>query len=263
MKVLFIVVSLSVLALAGCSTPKAIVTKKEAGKQTLTAEEKIVLTEHMDYHERTEFYYMLQYDKSNLYLTLATFNQNLQRKIGHFGFTVWIDKTGGKNREQGFRFPLGARMAGDYRERSINLSMMGYRIGPINALLERADEIDLIGIYGTSTRTVRMRDSRIRVKAERIENMLIYEAVIPYELLRFGFNPLADIISMSIGLETGHFEPTSTSGGRTPSDVRRPGGMSGRVPGRMPDRGLMNQRLENMGELSRPTRLWLELEFDL
>ncbi len=261
-------VSLVVLALAGCSTPRAVVSEKEAGKHRLTNEEKVGLTEQMGYHEQSEFYYLFEYDNSNLYITLATFNQNLQRKIAQFGFTVWIDRTGGKNKEQGFRFPRGARITGDPSGRDINLSMMGYKIGPVNALLERADEVDLIGIYGSSTRTLRMRDSQIRVSAERIENMLFYEAVVPFELLKFGFNPLAGRTSMNIGLETGFFELPSSSRSAAPDYGRRPRGgttpggrMSGQVPQRFPDSGMMQQRSENMGELSRPTRLWLELEF--
>ncbi len=46
-------------------------------------------------------------DQSNLYLVFATPNQDLQRRIAFGGLTVWFDKTGGKQKKFGIRFPLG------------------------------------------------------------------------------------------------------------------------------------------------------------
>ena len=142
--------------------------------------------------------------------------------------------------------------------------------GTVKAALDRTDEIELIGIYGSSTRKVKMRDSRIRVSAEIVKDELIYEAVSPYEMLQFGFNPLTNNGSMSIGFETGYFKPAPMGrrqmmpdndwqrGGMTPGRGRQ---MPGQAAGRMPERAQSAPSGAALGELSKPTRLWISLDF--
>ncbi len=269
MRIFFLLIfTIIIINITGCSTQTAFVARREMSKQAFPAEGMTVLLDQMGFHERTGFYYSFEYDNQNLHLLVATSDQNLQRKMIHFGFTVWIDREGEKNQEQGFRFPLGFSMADDLQ--GFRLPVFGTEmiVSSLNERLVIADEIDLIGIYGTSTRTVKMRDSRIRVRAEIIDSLLIYKALIPYELLQFGYNPLLSKAPVSIGLETGHFDQSSFGRRQVPYDGRRPGngmaptgGMQRQSPGMMSARGRMDQGPVNMGELARPTRLWLKLEF--
>lgn len=261
-------VALAAVAFAGCSSPKAVVTKKTAESHPFYTGTLDASLDGLIYNERTDLHYHIEYDDRNLYLTLATSNQDIQRKIGYFGFTVWVDRDGSRNENQGFRYPLSAWLPSVAGEDRINASRMGLKGGSISALLEKSDEIELIGIYGSSSRTVKKRDSRIRVKAEIIDGILVYESVIPFEVLKHGFGNPDKKTVMSLGLETGYFRPPPPGRGQQSQDARRPtGGMrqpagaSGQMPGRVPDRGLMNRGFENMETLSRPTRLWLELEF--
>ena len=275
---------LAILIHSGCSMPTALVAPKTEQRAPLKEEVKDGLPEGMQYHEKTGFSYEFQYDKDNLYLKLATRNPDDIRKIVYFGFSVWIDRNGEKNQVQGFRFPRDARLSQVERPAGRSQGTAGTSqgttgrasVGGLNSVLERADEIDLIGIYGTATRTVKMRDSRIRVKAEIADDILTYEAVIPFEMLEFGHNPLAAHSNMSIGLKTGHFEAPSRSdrqrppqtrtgdgtGRRGPGQGQYPGQYPGRDPGSMPDRSMMESRSSEMGRLSRPTSLWIALEFD-
>ncbi len=278
---------LAILILSGCSMPTAIVAPKQEQRAALMEEVKEGLPERMKYHDKTGFFYEFQYDRDNLYIKLATSDPDDIRKIVYFGFSVWIDMKGEKNQDQGFMFPRGARLSQLERPAGRSQGTAGDRQGTagaaqgtavrsrgdgLNLVLNRADEIDLIGIYGTETRTVKMRDSRIKVRAEIVDDILIYEAVIPFEMLEIGYNPLTAHSNMSIGLKTGHFEAPSRSDSQRPPQTRTGDGTGrrgpgqgqypGQYPGRMPDRSIMESRSSEMGRLSKPTSLWIALEFD-
>ncbi len=268
----FLIITVIIIYLTGCAAPTVIVNKREVPEEKLAVELIPDLKEQMDFHERSGFYYAFEYDSNNLYISLATSDNTLQRKMLLFGFTVWVDRTGGKNEQQGFKFPVGVRMPSDSRERGIPVYSMGYRGGSAEEMLAWAEEIDLIGIYGSSTRRVKMRDSQVRVKAEIVDDILIYQALIPYGILKFGYNPIENKLPISIGLETGYLESPAAGRRPQPYDGRRPGGgvmQPGRMPGgqypggMMPSRGMMDQRPPDIGAMSRPTRLWIKLEFAL
>ena len=280
MRIIKTLLLLAILILSGCSMPTAIVAPKQEQRVALMEEVKEGLPDRMKYHEKTGFSYEFQYDRYNLYLKLATSDPDDIRKIVYFGFSVWIDRKGEKNQDQGFRFPRGARLSQLERPAGRSQGTTGATQGTavrsggddLNSVLERTDEIDLIGIYGTATRTVKMRDSRIRVRAEIADGILTYEAVIPFEMLEFGYNPLAAHSNMSIGLKTGHFEAPSRSDRQRPPQTRTGDGIGrrgpgqgqypGQYPGRTPERSIMESRSSEMGRLSRPTSLWIALEFD-
>lgn len=262
----------ALLITAGCSVPTAVVAPSKANQNALAFAPGTGFEERLIHNERTGFEYAFEYDNSNMYLYMTTSDQELQRKIVYFGLTIWIDRTGGNNKVQGFRFPLSANMPVATRQEGNPGSRIALSGSDLNSVLNRADEIELIGIYGSSVRKVRERDSRIRVIAEIKDSILIYQAVIPYEVLEFGFNPGDANSRVSIGFETGHFEAPSVRRSQIPYDGgRQTGGMGyprrgagqmpGQYPGRMPERDQMAQRGSVFGNLSRPTRLWLDLEF--
>jgi hypothetical protein len=257
MKYYNIAAVLFLLVLTGCSVPKATVTPGQASAVKPLTD--AALKEKMVYNERTGFGYAIEHDKDNLIIYLTAEDQNLQRKMAYFGFTVWIDRTGGKNREQGFRHPLG-------------LNMDHYRPEDIESALKLAGDVELIGIYGSSSRIVKMRDSRVRINTQIIDGLLFYRAVVPFELLRSGYDPVGSGSRLSIGLETGYLVTPRDGGRQMPQDGRmtgsgmgprggRPGAM---MPGqgyRMPERGYMPAGRMETNELSKASSLWIDLEF--
>ncbi len=281
LSILFTIV-LSVLY--GCSTPTALVESRKDKPVPLNQAAAEGLPGNMVHDERSGFHYNFQYDRNSLYINLAADDPDLVNKIAYFGLTVWVDKEGERNREQGFRFPMPARLPVAHRAEAGTGRQPGRADGGTQgtgartpgtnpgSVLDLAEDIELIGIYGSSIRKVKMRDSRIRVTASMVNNILVYEAVVPYEMLGWGYNPVAAGGRMSIGLETGYFDPPSPS--RQAPSARRPDGgfgqpgrMPGQYPGRypgqypMPDQVRTGQRTGPLAALSRPSRLWVRLEF--
>jgi hypothetical protein len=253
------------LLISGCSTPTAFVSPRSAEDRLFTTVPG--MTEKMEFHENSRLFYKFEYDEENLYLLLATSDETLKRKISYFGFTVWTDRTGSQSKDQGFRFPTGISIQPD----SPGSGRMPVQAPvDIRSLLERANEIDLIGIYGSSVRTVKKRDSQIHTETRLIDSLLIYRAVVPFSLLKHGYSPLSEGGTMSLGFETGHFEASAPArrsrdyNGNGPGGMQ-PGGMSGRRPGystgRMNEREHFYAQRNEVSELSRPTRLWIDLAF--
>jgi hypothetical protein len=253
------------LFLSGCTTPRAFVSSMEAGNESIIRSSfSPDMTDRMELHENSGIFYKFEHDRDNLYLVFATSDETVKRKIAYFGLTVWIDREGKKDKKQGFRFPKG--FAAPQNDQGVRVQVPAQDMAK---LLEIADEIDLIGIYGNSVRTVKRRDSQVRADARIIDDMLVYKAVVPFGLLKHGYSPLNGKQTMSIGLETGHQETSAPDRRGREMDGRRPGGgiyppgmggMQGPYQGRMIERQMEDRRNET-GNLSRPTRLWLDLEF--
>ncbi len=268
MKNFLFVFPVVMLFVTGCATPEALVTSRDAVDEFILTGFSSGMTDGMELHENSGFYYKFERDRDNLYLLLATSDLVLQRKIIYFGLTIWTDRTGNHNKNQGFRFPV------DGQARPLYPSVPQVQAETdFNTLLSRAGEIDLIGIYGSSVRTVKRRDSRIRVDASIQDDFLVYKAVVPFGLLKHGFNPVADNGKMSLGIETGSFKAPSQNRRARDFDGRRPGGglgqpggmtgrMPGQAPGRMPGQEQPAEQWSDMNLLSRPTRLWIDLSFN-
>lgn len=261
-----------IIVISSCSTPTALVSYHESTRVPAAQPELYNVDDGMDFHERTGFYYSFEYDEGNLYLRLATADINVQRKMVLFGFTVWVDTTGRKNRQQGFRFPAGARVPSAMVQSGERFPALPSRNRAIESLLAWTDEIELIGIYGTSSRRVKLRDSRIRVNTGFSGDVLLYSARIPYEVIGHGNRPFTGRQEISIGFETGYFERPSfdrrgaaADRGAAGERMRPVGGGAGQMTG-----GRQGQmpygRQEGPGpavapELSRPSKLWIRLEF--
>ncbi len=264
MRNLLLVLSVLFVFAAGCATPKTLVDLRQDKAGLFTAAGFTPeLTERMEFDERNNIYYKFEHDKENLYLLFATSDNILQRKIIYFGLTVWTDRTGSQEKKQGFRFPTGTGM-------TQNLPGMNPPQSPVDfgLFLDRFDDIDLIGIYGTSVRKVKRRDSQIRPEIRMAGDYLVYHAVIPFGVLKHRYDPLLAGKPVSLGIETGHLElPSRRSGdfhGRSPGGMY-PGttgrGMYGPGQARMPDRNQADERGAVVNNLSRPTRFWIDLEF--
>jgi hypothetical protein len=261
---ILIVLTLVLAILYGCSSPRAFVTGREAFDEATVTGFDSGIIEKMDYHEQSGIFYKFEKDDANLYLLLATSEPALQRKIAYFGLTVWIDRSGDRNKVQGFRFPVttGHRTL-------THPGRQGGSLPGVGSFLRNSEYIELIGIYGSSSRIVKRRDSQIRVQAFMQEEMLVYKAVVPFGILKHRFDPAA-VNKMSVGLETGYFDISAYDRHSQPFEGRRPGGqmqnpgarsgMPGHAPARAPGPE-QESEISSLNSLSRPTRLWLELIF--
>jgi len=173
MMIIKIFFSIVIIMMSGCSMPRAFVAPVTGPVTSMMDWASQGLPESMKTNENTGFHYDFEYDHSNLYIKLATSDPDVIRKIVYFGFTIWVDRTGGKEQKQGFSYPKGASFSPDKRPVRWTTAPAGWTqpslasstMEDLNSLLERADEIDLIGIYGTAARSVKMRDSPVRVRA--------------------------------------------------------------------------------------------------
>lgn len=252
--------------MAGCSTPRALVTGRDTVDEIASHGFNAGIAEKMGFHEKSGILYKFENDKDNLYLLLATSDPVLQRKIAYFGMTVWIDRSGDRNKVQGFRFPVPAS-----HRAPVQTAHQGGTSSDITSLLRNSGDIELIGIYGSSSRTVKKRDSRIKAEAFMQDDFLVYKAVVPFGVLKHRFDPTDGDRKMGVGLETGYLDnardrrPQEFDGRRQGGSMHQPGRTAGRMPGQVPGRmpGYeQDTEVRTPGNLTRPTRMWLELVFN-
>ena len=248
-----------------CSTPQALVTGRETVDEISKQDSGTGIAGKMEFHENSGVLYKFERDKENLYLLFATSDPALQRKIAYFGLTIWIDRSGDRNKVQGFRFPVY-----DAHRIPLPATRHGDVHSDISLLLRNAGDIELIGIYGSSSRTVKRRDSQIKVETFMQDDLLFYLAVVPFGVLKHRFDPTGGS-KMSVGFESGYLDnssrerrPQEFDGRRQGGGMHNPGGI-GRSPGLMPGRvpGYeQDTEVRSSGSLTRPTRLWMELVFN-
>jgi hypothetical protein len=265
MRKILLLIPLLIAFMAGCSTPRALVTGREIVDDISGQGFGTGIAEKMEFHENSGIFYKFESDKENLYLLFATSDPALQRKIAYFGLTIWIDRSGDRNKVQGFRFPVS-----DAYLTSVPATIQGAH-PDITSMLRNAGDIELIGIYGSSPRTVKRRDSQVKVEAFVQEDFLVYKAVVPYGMLKHRFHPADGDGKMSVGFESGFLDnsarerrPQEYNGRRQGGNMPYPGGMAGRMPGQVGRIPGAEQDTEARvpGGLTRPTRLWIELEFN-
>lgn len=252
---------------AGCSAPRALVTGRETVDEVSRKGFNTEIAEKMEFHENSGILYKFESDKDNLYLLFATSDPALQRKIAWFGLTVWIDRSGDRKKDQGFRFPV----ADAYRT-PLLATLQGGLPHNINSMLSNAGDIELIGIYGSSSRTVKRRDSQVKAEAFMKDDFLVYKAVVPFGVLKHRFHPADGNGKMSVGLESGYLDNSARERRTQEYDGRSrggnmpyPGGTGGRMPGQVPGRipgAEHDTEARAPGSLTRPTRLWIELDFN-
>lgn len=161
----------------------------------------------------------VQNDNDNLYLCFVTSDNDLQMKILRMGLTVWLDRTGSDDKKFGIRFPIGMsgmnpanfqrdRMNMQTGERP-NQDEMKQRI------VNNQRELEMVGPDNEVTRVNLSELKGMQLKIGLKDNRMVYEMKIPLSL-KNGANYAirADTGStISVGLETGTFEPRKNSGG--------------------------------------------------
>lgn len=200
-------------------------------------------------------------DDSNLYICLATTDQDLMRQVLGTGLTIWFDPEGGSKKTFGVRFPLGLREQGREGERPErgerpDPSMMWARLEESEPELEivRGDE---------ATRMFVAQAAGIDLKIDETNGAFVYELVVPLD--GGSGRPFAIQAApgqtIGVGLETPEMEqPSMQRSGRggTPGGGkgggRRGGGMGGGGRGGMMSGGRSGPKLPT------PVNVWLQVD---
>jgi hypothetical protein len=182
------------------------------------------------------FSYNVCSDNNNIYIRMKTNDDVAKRKIAHFGLTIWMDANGKKKKKLGLRFPTGV----EAKERTDLLSKSENERKDMNALqikdfhkkmdhdmIQDLEVLELIGLADdplTSTRSGITNGLKVAIASEE-DGTYMYEALIPFKSFRLS---KASIATLSIGFETGRFNPpTQTAKGGAASVPRGGPGQGG------------------------------------
>ena len=164
-----------------------------------------------------KFSYNVCGDDNNLYIRMKTKDDLIRRKIGLFGFTLWMDPNGKKKRKLGLRFPTGAesedRMASikekaeDINQKTMTaLQRTEFQKEVNKMLIADLEVLELIGLTDdplTSTRSGITNGIKVAIASDE-DGAYVYEAIIPFKSYRLS---KASIAKLGIGFETGKFIP--------------------------------------------------------
>lgn len=179
----------------------------------------------MYYDEKLDASYGIQNDGEYLYVAFETGNQALQRQLLMSGLVIWVNDTGDKTRDVGFKFPRGLM------ERRVPARDLMAALGNASGV----DDQRLAYLIDQDFRDVQVLDPKnknlgIYTKKEALDHnihfdlniargLMIYELQIPLQgSSRHTWN--FDVASIGVGFKTPEFD-RSQFGGRGP----RGGGM--------------------------------------
>lgn len=153
-------------------------------------------------------------DDANLYVRMKTADENIKRKIGMFGLTLWMNPDGKKKKKLGLKFPTGteAKERVESMRNSFDQSKMSaseradFQKKVSKMLIEDVELIELIGLTKdplTSSRSGITNGIKVAI-AINDSGEYVYEAVIPFKSYRLS---KSSIEALGVGFETGKFVP--------------------------------------------------------
>ena len=200
-------------------------------------------------------------DDENLYVSLVTANLQVRNKIMALGMTLWLDPTGGTDKNVGIRFPMGILETG----LPLNpFTMMQEQELVEQMFNESLTELEIVGGKGEDTkRWLRSEIPGMELAASSNQGTLVYEIKIPLnnEQLGFSLDP-ASAQQIGIGLETPRFQREELERARQQPSASSQGGGYGQYGaggsgfgGNQNDVGpLPTER--NILEVTSPTKFW-------
>ncbi len=196
-----------------------------------------------------KFIYNVCNDDSNLYVRIQISDVITQRKIGLFGFTLWMDPTGKKKRDLGLKYPVGAHQG---QQPLPELGKDAKKGDLERNLIQDVEGLELIGLAKDnifSTRAGLMNGLQMAI-IYTPDGTYQYEVKIPFKA--FKIKP-ADVKTMGIGFETGRHIPSNKapqnrSGASPGSIAAQQSGASSAYYGMA--------MMGNYGAMSAPTRMW-------
>jgi hypothetical protein len=180
------------------------------------------------YNSDNKIFYIIGNDKDSLFICLKIPDEFQQAKILHGGITLWIDLKDKKHKELGIRFPVGKMPPKHFKDNEQYLDVNERR----NQLLERLNEIELIGFNGDKDRYIIPCDNPADIHASidyDKNGYLFYKLVIPFNKL-----PASTWNSdklFSIGFETAEQNFSGQKREGHEGEGMHPGGRGGRAGG--------------------------------
>ena len=195
-----------------------------------------------EYDSDKKFGYNVCSDDNNLYIRMKTKDDLVRRKIGLFGFTVWMDVKGKKKKKLGLHFPAGGSEVDEKMEvikakaeskdaKKMTASQRDDFQKEMNKMLITDLEIlELIGLADkplTSTRSGITNGLKVAIGSDD-EGAYVYEALIPFKSFRIS---KASISKLGVGFETGKYVPPPTKASTSGQPVPQGGVGGGRYGG--------------------------------
>lgn len=234
------------------------------------------LINRMQFHEKSQFLFLVSNDEKNLYIELIQADRTAVQKIMRFGLTTWFNPEGKHKKSMGIQFPVAPDENGDpgYRREK-----GGDRRDMMMAMMERkSHEMKLVGFEGKGSEKMidPVVDSVFHGKVEMLEGGRLHVSIVlPLERLGRG-SPETFIHPLSIGFETGYLDLTrsgmaSSGGGQQSSGggMHGGGGMYGGGPGGGPppsgggsggqgaEANQQQSQQADISELASPSKLWI------
>ena len=213
------------------------------------------------YNEKYNVVLCMYNDENDLYLKVSTPDQILQRQFLMFGFTVWFDPGGGKNKTLGIRFPKGTQSGppgeprpGRNNDPNIDVSARGKAL---------KGELVILGPEGKESWKFSADSAKelgIQVDFGTASGILIYELRIPLRknaqnFYAIGADPSAPI---GIGFETGALDKEELKKMGSERENTRLGGMSSGSIGRNRSGGRRSVAPGGMQRMTQPLDFWVK-----
>lgn len=187
---------------------------------------------NLTYVEKENVSLAFSNDQDFLYITMVTTDRSIMRQFMTLGFTVWFDPDGGTDKTLGIRFPIGMRERGfTMRGREENGDQAAMRANFEQSLTEfeiiRSGQKEPERMYTKAA-------AGLKLKADVLENKLVYELQVP--LKKLPDYPVAIAAkpnhSIGVGFETAKFERPEFRNRGFGGEPRAPGGFGGFGGGR-------------------------------
>ena len=216
-----------------------------------------------------KFNYNVCSDDENIYIRIKTKDDLIRRKIGLFGFTVWMDPNGKKKRRLGLRFPTGVeahdKMEALKQSGERNNMSSGQRVDfqkEINrAFIKDVEVLELIGLADdplTSTRSGITNGIKVAIATDE-EDAYVYEAQIPFKSFRLSKSTIS---TLGIGFETGKYvakaPKTPPAGG---GGGYQGGGFGGGGQGYSTARNMNRGQGYSNNPMASASSLWVSVKF--
>ncbi len=206
-----------------------------------------------------KFLYNICNDAENLYVRIKVADATTQRKIGLFGFTLWLDPSGKKKSKLGLKYPMGVH---DKKDDELPVLPDNAKRGELERnLLRDVEVLEFIGLADdpiVSSRLGLMNGLQILIAATE-DAAYAYEVKIPFKAFRI---KKSEVEVLSIGFETGRFEPKTKV--QTANTGASPNSLSARNSG-MYGNSYYQQAFYGSGaqsEMMKPTKLWVTVKLN-
>src|SRR6478752_938216 len=208
-----------------------------------------------------KFIYNVCNDANKLYVRIQMSDSEVQRKVGLFGFTLWLDPSGKKKEKLGLRYPVGAYN----QEKDLPQVPKDAKRGELEkALLSDVEGLELIGLADDpiySSRHGLMNGLEMAITALD-DGAYQYEVKIPFKAFRID---RSKVPVLGIGFETGRHDPKippqQNRSGASPSSIAA-GGRGNGVMGNNMNYAVAMMGTGGYSKWTTPTKMWFAIKLN-